>query len=92
MLYPGNTGLQRLDLHSKGIDAPGVQALQQAIAAGTGLDHLSLSGNKLGDDGAAAVAPAIPFVHEVPYLPQALYTLKGVACFSRAHPCSTRLL
>jgi Ran GTPase-activating protein (RanGAP) involved in mRNA processing and transport len=61
----GNTGLQKLDLHSKGVGAPGVQALQQAIAAGSGLDHLTLSGNSLGDEGAAAVAPAIPFIREV---------------------------
>ena len=65
VLLAGNTGLQKLDLHGKGIGAPGVQALQEALLAGSGLDHLSLSGNSLGDEGAAAVAPAIPFIREV---------------------------
>lgn len=61
----GNTTLQRLDLQNKGFGTAGATALQQAIAAGTGLDHLTLSKNKLGDDGIAAVAAAIPFVREV---------------------------
>lgn len=41
-----------------------MQALQEALVAGSGLDHLSLSGNSLGDEGAAAVAQAIPFIRE----------------------------
>lgn len=32
--------------------------------AGSGIDHLSLSWNSLGDEGAAAVAQAIPFIRE----------------------------
>jgi Ran GTPase-activating protein (RanGAP) involved in mRNA processing and transport len=60
-----NTTLQRLDLHNKGFDAAGAEALKQAISAGTGLDHLTLSRNRLGDEGAAEIAAAIPFVREV---------------------------
>lgn len=64
MLLAGNRGLQKLDLHGKSIGASGVQALQEALVAGSGLDYLSLSGNSLGNEGAAAVAPAIPFIRE----------------------------
>ncbi len=80
-LQPGNTGLQKLDLHSKGVGAPGLRALQQAIAAGTGLDHLTLSGNSLGDEGAAAVAAAIPFIREVT-VPSSLIEFDGHALLS----------
>lgn len=79
-LHSGNTGLQKLDLHSKGVGAPGVRALQQAIVAGTGLDHLTLSNNGLGDEGAAAVAAAIPFIREVTVSPF-LY-LPGTSCWT----------
>ena len=55
----GNTALQRLDLEGKGLKTAGATALAQNIDADTGLQHLILTSNSLGDDGAAAVAPAL---------------------------------
>ena len=58
-MFAGNSTLQRLDLEGKGLSTAGATALAQNIDADTGLQHLILAGNSLGDDGAAAVAPAL---------------------------------
>ena len=82
----GNTALQRLDLESKGLKAAGATALAQNIDADTGLRHLILTSNSLGDDGAAAVAPALHNIAQVGRLRQSASILSGLLLPSTAAP------
>lgn len=59
-----NTALEDLDLGNKGLGVAGVRALQQALAARDGLNRLIISGNQLGDEGAEALAPAVPLIEQ----------------------------
>ena len=61
----GNSTLQRLDVGHKGLTAASMHALQCAVTERGGLDTLIVSQNELGDNGAEALAPAVPLIREV---------------------------
>ena len=84
-LSAGNTALQKLDLEGKGLEMAGATALAQNIDADTGLRHLILTSNSLGDDGAAAVAPALHNIAHVRYLCWSASLLEDIQSLSLLH-------